>query len=62
LKEVKDFLESLTGPVDPLKGFAELFLKFIQGNYTVATREKKLKSLLVAMEVPAEVPAASEAA
>jgi hypothetical protein len=57
LKEVKDFLETLVAP--NLKAFAETFLKFIQGTYTDATMEKKLKGFLVSL--PDEAPAGLEA-
>ena len=54
LKELRDFLEGFTGPAEspPIKAFAETFLKFIQGTYTDATMEKKLKGFLVAMPEP----------
>lgn len=54
LKELKDFLEGLTGPADPLKVFAETMLKFIGGTYTDATMEKKLKAMVTGKEE--EVP------
>ena len=59
LKELKDFLQGFIDEASNIKPFAETFLKFIQGTYTDATMERKLKGFIVG--VPDEPPAGLEA-
>jgi hypothetical protein len=59
LKELKDFLEGLSSEDPALKAFSETFLKFVQGAYTDATMQKKLKGFIVG--VPDDPPGGLEA-
>ena len=55
LREVRQFLEGLTGPAEKpgVKALAELFLKFIQGYYTDKTMTSRIGDLFPAQEAVA---------